>query len=49
MHDSRIMPDVCGMTKVTGSRMATPLAPPRPGNTPMIVPRIIPAVAIIRL
>ena len=26
--------------KVSGSRMATPFAPPRPGSTPMITPRI---------
>ena len=37
------------MTKVTGSRIATPLAPPRPGRTPMIVPNMMPRVAIIRL
>src|SRR5688572_30000650 len=47
MHDSRMMADVappgdCAMPKVRGSRMATPLAPPRPGSTPMITPRITP-------
>src|SRR5215510_14179452 len=47
MHDSRMMaevapPGVCAMVKVSGSRMATPLAPPRPGSTPMITPRITP-------
>src|SRR5262245_9644816 len=31
------------MPKVRGNRMATPLAPPRPGSTPMITPRITPA------
>ena len=31
---------VGGMAKVSGSRIATPLAPPRPGRTPMITPRI---------
>ena len=35
-------PGVCAMPKVSGSRMATPLAPPRPGSTPMITPRITP-------
>src|SRR5687767_6627756 len=47
MHESRMMaevapPGVCAMPKVSGSRMATPLAPPRPGSTPMITPRITP-------
>ena len=34
--------EVGGMLKVSGSRMATPLAPPRPGSTPMITPRMMP-------
>src|SRR5688572_15006534 len=47
MQDSRMIaevapPGVCAMPKVSGSRMATPLAPPRPGSTPMITPRITP-------
>src|SRR5688572_8221329 len=47
MHDSRMIaevapPGVCAMPKVSGSRMATPLAPPSPGSTPMITPRITP-------
>ena len=47
MHESRMIaevapPGVCAMPKVSGSRMATPLAPPRPGSTPMITPRITP-------
>src|SRR5689334_24378797 len=47
MQESRMMaevapPGVCAMVKVSGSRMATPLAPPRPGSTPMITPRITP-------
>ena len=33
---------VCAMPKVSGSRIATPFAPPRPGSTPMITPRITP-------
>src|SRR5262249_55474020 len=28
--------------KVSGSRIATPFAPPRPGSTPMITPRMMP-------
>src|SRR5476651_1460796 len=48
MHDSRMIAEVvppgcCAMPKVSGSRIATPLAPPRPGSTPMITPRITPA------
>ena len=41
--------EVGGIVKVTGSRMATPLAPPNPGSTPMIVPRRMPTTAINRL
>src|SRR3954471_16292225 len=45
MQESRMMaevapPGVCAMLKVSGSRMATPLGPARPGSTPMITPRI---------
>src|SRR5512135_1931987 len=45
MQDSRMMadvcpPGVCAMENVSGSRIATPLAPPRPGSTPMITPNI---------
>src|SRR6185295_12813538 len=48
MHESRMIaevvpPGTCDMPKVSGSRIATPLAPPRPGSTPMITPRITPA------
>src|SRR5688572_7662190 len=47
MHESRMIaevapPGVCAMPKVSGSRIATPLAPPSPGSTPMITPRITP-------
>ena len=34
--------EVGGMLKVSGSRMATPLAPPSPGSTPMITPSMMP-------
>src|SRR6185436_15667251 len=48
MHDSRMIAEVvppgsCAMMKFSGSRIATPLAPPSPGSTPMITPRITPA------
>ena len=31
--------EVGDMAKVSGSRIATPLAPPRPGSTPISMPR----------
>jgi hypothetical protein len=43
------MADVGGMRNVSGRRMATPFAPPRPGSTPMMVPSEIPITATIRL
>src|SRR5262245_57636458 len=46
---SRMIAEVGGIVKVRGSRIATPLAPPRPGRTPMMVPRMIPTTAIMRL
>src|SRR5918992_1650165 len=47
MHESRMIaevapPGVCAMPKVSGSRIATPFAPPRPGSTPISTPRITP-------
>jgi len=44
-----MMADVGGMVNVSGSRIATPLAPPRPGSTPMMVPRVMPTTAMKRL
>src|SRR4051794_10125950 len=48
MHDSRMIAEVappgcCAIWKVRGSRIATPLAPPRPGSTPISTPRLTPA------
>ena len=37
--------EVGGMENVSGSRMATPLAPPSPGSTPMMVPSAMPMTA----
>ena len=37
-----MMAEVGGMVNVSGSRMATPLAPPSPGSTPMMVPSAMP-------
>src|SRR3990170_1616940 len=45
MHVSRMMAEVGGIVNVRGRRIATPLAPPRPGSTPMIVPSAMPATA----
>src|SRR6266850_3294548 len=47
MQDSRMMAEVvppgdCAIVNVSGSRIATPLAPPRPGSTPMITPSTMP-------
>src|SRR5690349_23879855 len=47
MHDSRMIAEVappgcCAIEKVSGSRIATPFAPPSPGSTPMITPSTMP-------
>src|SRR5437879_3349506 len=42
MQDSMMMADVGDIVKVRGSRIATPLAPPNPGRTPITTPRMIP-------
>src|SRR6266545_2726351 len=42
---SRMMAEVGGIEKVSGRRMATPLAPPSPGSTPMMVPSVMPMTA----
>ena len=34
--------EVGDMPKVRGRRIATPLAPPRPGSTPISTPRTMP-------
>ena len=36
------MAEVGDIVKVSGSRIATPLAPPRPGSTPISTPRMMP-------
>ena len=41
--------EVGGIVNVSGSRMATPLAPPRPGSTPMITPSTMPIIISSRL
>src|SRR3989449_6899816 len=54
MHESRMIAEVvppgcCAIEKVRGSRMATPFAPPRPGSTPMMIPRMTPTNISSRL
>src|SRR3990172_4913301 len=44
MHDSMMIAEVGGIVKVRGSRIATPLAPPRPGRTPMMTPSRMPTI-----
>jgi hypothetical protein len=40
--DLPINSQVGGMVKVNGNRIAIPFAPPKPGNTPIITPRVTP-------
>jgi hypothetical protein len=42
MHVNMMIADVGGIENVNGSRIATPLAPPRPGSTPMMTPSRMP-------
>ena len=42
MQLNMMIAEVGDIEKVSGSRIATPLAPPRPGNTPMITPSRMP-------
>ena len=37
-----MMAEVGVIVKVSGSKIATPLAPPRPGSTPMSTPSTMP-------
>jgi hypothetical protein len=43
MQDSMMIAEVGDMLKVSGKRMAMPLAPPSPGNTPMMTPSTMPS------
>src|SRR6266581_1674469 len=54
MHESRMIAEVvppgcCAIENVRGSRMATPFAPPKPGSTPMMIPRMTPTNMSSRL
>src|SRR5215510_2378989 len=44
MHDSITMAEVGSIVKVSGSRMATPFGPPRPGSTPTKIPSTRPTI-----
>src|SRR4026209_1712457 len=43
MQESMMIAEVGDMVNVSGSRMATPFAPPSPGSTPMITPSVMPS------
>ena len=42
MQESMMIAEVGGMEKVSGSRIAMPFAPPRPGSTPTMMPSVTP-------
>src|ERR1700692_1630632 len=44
MHTSITMAEVGSMVKVSGSRIATPFGPPRPGSTPTKMPSTSPTI-----
>src|SRR5262245_51761026 len=49
MHESMMIAEVGDMLNVSGSRMATPLAPPSPGSTPTMTPSTMPTTISIKL
>src|ERR1019366_5393263 len=44
MHDSITIAEVGSMVNVSGSRIATPFGPPRPGSTPTKMPSTSPTI-----
>src|SRR5882724_4596585 len=44
MHESITIAEVGSMVKVSGSRIATPFGPPRPGSTPTKMPSTRPTI-----
>src|SRR5262244_3502043 len=44
MHDSITIAEVGSMVNVSGSRIATPFGPPRPGSTPTKMPSTRPTI-----
>src|SRR3954471_18619415 len=49
MHDSITMAEVGSIVKVSGSRIATPFGPPRPGSTPTKMPSTSPSIMSARI
>src|SRR6185312_10524219 len=49
MLDSITMAEVGSMVKVSGSRIATPFGPPRPGSTPTKMPSTSPTIISARV
>src|SRR5919109_1339775 len=49
MQESMMIADVGDIANVRGRRMAMPLAPPRPGSTPMRTPSTMPVNISARL
>src|SRR4051812_32758272 len=49
MQDSMTIAEVGSIVKVSGRRIATPLGPPRPGNTPTKMPRTSPTIISARI
>jgi hypothetical protein len=48
MQESMTMAEVGSIVKVSGSRIATPLGPPRPGSTPTKMPSTSPTIITAR-
>jgi len=44
MHESMTIAEVGSMVNVSGSRIATPFGPPRPGSTPTKMPSTRPSI-----
>src|SRR4029079_5806020 len=49
MQESITMAVVGSIVKVSGSRIATPFGPPRPGSTPTKMPSVSPTIIIARI
>src|SRR5262245_2149086 len=49
MQESMTMAEVGSIVKVSGSRMATPFGPPRPGSTPTKMPSTRPSIISARI
>jgi hypothetical protein len=49
MQDSMMIAETGDIEKVSGRRIATPFAPPKPGSTPMTTPSRTPTIITRRL